>query len=106
MKLVIIESPYAGDIERNKNYLRLAVLDSLKRGESPYASHAFFTQFLDDNIDAERALGIDAGIAWAKCAELVAVYEDYGLSGGMRYGISKHTQAGRPIEYRKILGDA
>ena len=31
MKLVIIESPYAGDIEANLKYARACVLDSIKQ---------------------------------------------------------------------------
>lgn len=31
MKRVILESPYAGDIERNVNYARLCIKDSLNR---------------------------------------------------------------------------
>jgi histidyl-tRNA synthetase len=34
MRLVVIESPYAGDIEANINYARLAMRDSIMRGEA------------------------------------------------------------------------
>lgn len=51
---VLIESPYAGDVERNIHYAREAVLDCLKRGEAPYASHLFFPQVLDDLKPEER----------------------------------------------------
>lgn len=43
-RLVVVESPYAGDVERNVAYAKRCVLDCLKRGEAPYASHLFFTQ--------------------------------------------------------------
>jgi len=39
MKLVVIESPYAGDIEANVKYARECMSDCLKRGEAPIASH-------------------------------------------------------------------
>ena len=39
MKLVILESPYAGDVEANVEYARACVRDSLSRGEAPIASH-------------------------------------------------------------------
>lgn len=102
MKRVIIESPFAGDVERNKLYLNRCVLDSLLRNESPYASHVFFTQFLDDDVLEERALGINAGLAWSHAAELAVVYEDYGISKGMRLGIEYHEKNGTPVEYRRI----
>ncbi len=105
MKRVIIESPYAGDVKRNLSYARMCVLDCLKRGESPYASHLFFTQVLDDKDDLQRKLGIVAGLEWGKAAKLTVVYEDYGISMGMEYGIANAEQAQRPIEYRKLWPD-
>lgn len=105
MKLVVIESPYAGDVEANTDYARRCVADSLARGEAPYASHLFYTQpgVLDDLDPAERQLGIDAGLAWGACAELTAVYVDRGISRGMSYGIAAAEAAGRPIEYRNLI---
>src|SRR5690606_3550939 len=42
-RLVILESPYAGNIDLNIDYARAAVRDSLSRGESPIASHLLYT---------------------------------------------------------------
>ena len=107
MKLVIIESPYAGDVEKNVKYARMCVKDSLARGEAPIASHLLYTQegILDDNNPEERQWGIDAGLAWRKVAETTVVYTDLGISGGMKYGIKAAEAAGIPIEYRRILGE-
>ena len=104
MKRVLIESPYAGDVEGNVAYARACVLDSLRRGEAPYASHLFFTQpgLLDDCDGQERALGIEAGLAWGAAAELTVVYADRGVSGGMRAGIERAELEGRPVEYRSL----
>ena len=104
MKLVIIESPYAGDIEVNTEYARACVRDSLERGEAPIASHLLYTQpgILRDEVDEERWWGINAGLAWRIVAELTAVYTDRGTSRGMEYGISAAISAGIPIEYRSI----
>ena len=103
---VIIESPYAGNIERNVKYARAAMRDSLNRGEAPFASHLIYMQpgILDDDNHDERQQGIDAGIAWGHVAALVAVYQDLGVSKGMRYGIEKHQEAGRPVVSRTIAG--
>ena len=35
MPLVIIESPFAGDVDTNVKYARACMRDSLNRGESP-----------------------------------------------------------------------
>lgn len=104
MKLVLIESPYAGDVDRNKAYARAAVRDCLERGEAPYASHLFFTQpgVLDDGVPEQRALGIRAGLAWGSAAAATVVYTDYGISPGMDLGIVAAWRAGRPVEYRTL----
>lgn len=104
MKLVILESPYAGDIEANIEYARRAVRDSLLRGEAPIASHLLYTQpgILRDEVPEERAHGINAGLAWRKVAQASVVYTDLGISSGMEYGIAAATAAGVPVEYRTI----
>lgn len=106
MKLVVIESPFSAPTEelrqRNAEYLKAAVLDSLDRGEAPYASHAFYTQFLDDDIPGERRLGMEAGFAWGDKADEVAVYVDLGISHGMREGIAKALARGVSVDYRTL----
>ncbi len=106
MRRVILESPYAGDIERNVRYARACLRDSLLRGEAPIASHLLYTQpgVLQDEIPAERQHGIDAGLAWRSVAEATVVYTDLGVSRGMEYGISAAVQAGAPVELRSIGG--
>lgn len=104
MRLVIIESPYTGDIEANKTYARACVRDSLLRGEAPIASHLLYTQpgVLRDEDPGERRHGIDAGLAWRTVAHASVVYTDRGVSEGMRYGIEAATAAGVPVEYRTL----
>lgn len=83
MKRVIIESPYAGDIERNTEYARRCLKDSLDRGEAPFASHLLYPQVLDENDPEQRKQGIQAGYSWMYAADYVVFYTDYGMSGGM-----------------------
>lgn len=106
MRRVIIESPYAGDVERNIAYLRAALRDSLMRGEAPYASHGLYTQpgVLDDNDPQERSHGMNAGFAWGDVADVVVVYTDLGITKGMSMGIELHDHHGRTVEYREIPG--
>lgn len=103
---VVIESPFAGDVERNLKYLRAAMRDCALRGESPYASHAILTQdgVLDDNDPHERKLGIELGFEWRDAADKTVVYTDLGMSTGMRYGIEDAEKKGRPIEMRSLKG--
>lgn len=106
MKLVILESPYAGDIEANVEYARRCVRDSLLRGEAPIASHLLYTQpgVLRDEVPEERQHGIDAGLAWRSVAQTTVVYTDRGVSTGMQYGIAAAKEAGIPVEYRSLGG--
>jgi hypothetical protein len=105
MKKVIIESPYAGDIENNVEYARKCIKDSLLRGEAPIASHLLYTQpgILDDNKPEERKLGIEAGFAWLDVAEIHAFYVDLGWSKGMRSALAKALVGKATISKRKIL---
>lgn len=104
MKLVILESPYAGEVERNVMYARRAIRHSLSLGEAPIASHLLYTQpgILDDLIKEERDWGINAGLAWGRLAEASVFYTDYGWSHGMLYGKANAEQVGRQIIERTI----
>ena len=106
MRLVVIESPFAGDVERNLRYVRACMADCFRRGEAGFASHALYTQpgVLDDTIPAERKLGMEAGFAWGDAAHLTAVYEDLGVSRGMAAGVERAHLAGRPVVWRTLGG--
>lgn len=105
MLKVVIESPYAGEIERNINYAQLCLANSLKRGEAPYLSHLLYPLVLNDNDPKQRKLGIQAGLEWGKEADLRAVYVDYGITEGMKLGIEDAIKIRQRIEYRRILGE-
>lgn len=103
-RTVVIESPYAGDIETNMQYLRACMRDALLKGEAPFASHALYTQegVLRDDVPGERQHGIEAGFAWRDKAEATIVYTDLDISGGMEKGIAHAKQLGHPVEYRQL----
>lgn len=102
--LVILESPFAGEIEANIEYAKLCVKDCLKRGEAPIASHLLFTQpgILDDSKPEERKLGIAAGHAWIAAADKVVVYTDRGISNGMYEGMRYAARLGVSVERRSL----
>jgi hypothetical protein len=101
-----VESPFAGDVERNVAYARACMHDCLMRGEAPYASHLLYTQpgVLDDDDPSERDMGIQAGFAFRSQCERTAVYTDLGISDGMRAGIRHAEGLGHPVEYRSLPG--
>lgn len=107
MCLVIIESPYAGQVEKNVAYARAAMRDSLLRGEHPIASHLLYTQpgILRDEIPEERQRGIDAGLAWRAVADRAVFYIDRGWSAGMLAAEEIYKRELLPFEVR-TLNDA
>jgi hypothetical protein len=100
--MVIIESPFRGDTERNTLYARRAMLDCIIRGEAPLCFHLLYPQCLKDADAFERELGFRLSFKWHALADLLVVYQDYGISGGMNIAISKWQRLDAPIEYRNI----
>lgn len=108
MRRVILESPYAGDVQRNVEYARACLRDCLERGEAPIASHLLYTQpgVLRDEVPEEREWGIAAGLAWSDtfvCGAAV-FYIDRGWSNGMLAAKEHHLENGTPIEERSLGG--
>ena len=110
MRLVILETPYAGptpaDIDENVRFARTCLGDCLRRGESPLASHLLFTQpgVLRDEVPEERTLGIAAGHAWYRSANAAVAYLDRGVSRGMVAGLQAALQWGVEVELRRLDG--
>jgi hypothetical protein len=104
MRLIVVESPYAGDIEGNTRYARLCLRDCLDRGEAPFASHLLYTQphVLDDTVPRERDQGIQAGYSWMTIADCVAFYTDRGWSPGMLKALKMARILGRPHVTRSL----
>lgn len=108
LPLVIVESPFKSAnpklLRRNVTYARACIHDCLNRGEAPFASHLFYTQpgILDDENDNERKQGIIAGLEWARRADRVAVYTDYGITKGMQLAIDLHRRRHIKVEFRCV----
>lgn len=108
MQLTIIESPYAGDIDKNVEYAQKCMHDSLLRNEAPYASHLLYTQpnVLDDTILSERARGIRAGFAWKYLPNVLTVfYVDLGWSAGMILALDYCKNNNMPYEERSLFSE-
>lgn len=103
--LVNLESPYAGDIERNTLYARFCMRDSIvNHGESPFASHLLYTQphILREHLPEERALGIETGLEFTRATEKTVVYTDLGITKGMEQAIKAAEDNGIELEMRKL----
>lgn len=100
---IMLESPYAGDVELNTKYLNKCMRDSiLNHTEAPIASHKLYPNALDEDKPEERELGINLGTQLQGVVDKLVVYEDYGITSGMMKAIVNATKIGLPIEYRKI----
>jgi len=107
-RLVIVESPYAADsflaTYLNMEYAVKACKHCLKAGHYPFASHLLYAQnsMLDDSNPDERALGITAGLAWAKRADFTIFFLDHGFSNGMREALRDCIIKERSYTYRYL----
>lgn len=97
--IVVIESPYAGDVEKNVDYLHRCMMDAIDRGEAPFASHMVYPFYLDDDKPEQRENGIQLGFAWLEVADRQIFYIDNGFSEGMMKAFIK----GQDLEIKQVL---
>jgi len=102
MKLVSLQSPYAGDINRNTEYAWRALHHSIMLGEAPFASHLLYGLLLDDSNPHERKIGLSCDHAFLAKCDIVAVYNDFGVSAGMEEAIDLAHKLGIQIDLRYI----
>src|SRR5215475_4313700 len=106
MRRIILESPLRGkdqaECDANLQYARDCLLHSLRMGEAPLASHLLYAQVLDDLKEDERELGMNAGWTWIPHAQYMVIYQDRGISVGMRRAIALAKEIKLPIQYRNI----
>ena len=93
---VYIASPLRGDIEGNieraKEYCRFAVMQN----KLPFCPHIYFTQFLNDNVESERRIGMIHGIQMLKRCKELWVFGDK-ISEGMQSEIRIAKDRNMPI---------
>lgn len=102
-KRIFVCSPLRGDYEANIAKARAFCKQVLLEGCIPYAPHLFFTQFLDDTDEAQRMLGIEAGIEeLRRCDELWAFLAPGAEpSQGMKMEIAVAQEVGIPVRFRE-----
>lgn len=104
MKKVYICSPYASQGIREQNvanaisYCRMAIM----RGYLPIAPHVFYTQMLNDDVEAERAAGLALGMELLKECDEVWVFGS--AKGGMIAEIQKAGELGIKVIYMQNNG--
>ena len=106
---VIVESPYAGNVERNIRYARAACRWLLQLGKAPFAAHLIYGQCIDGS-EGEREFAMQAGMSWrSACAKTTTLaFIDFGISAGMRAGMTHARSLGQEVEEISlcdVLGD-
>jgi hypothetical protein len=118
MRIVCLESPFkpsADDIKiyagryspaellrQNLVYARLLLLNSLKLGEAPFASHLLYTQVWSESDDL-RDRGIKSGIEFHHRADLIVLGIDLGTSSGMRNAAANARLIGTEMTSRSVI---
>jgi hypothetical protein len=109
MRRVIVESPYSAITSEEKtgnlDFAADCCRDCVSRGENPFASHLFYTQFLDDNDPVERKLGLEMAFELWDFYDAIIFYMDRGFSEGMQLALIHAFQIDKPFE-RRILRQA
>lgn len=63
----------------------------------PVAPHVYFTQFLDDTVEAQRSMGIEAGLALLERCDAMIVFYLQNPSQGMKKEIEYAEAKGIPV---------
>lgn len=98
-KKVYVASKYAGDVDANVaaaiGYCRKVIHD----GYMPIASHLLYPQILNDNIPAERELGLLFGLALIRICDEVWVFGE--ITSGVAAEIEEAKKLNKQIRYFK-----
>lgn len=101
MKIIYVASPYAGDIQKNTEFVKRACRHVMNEGHAFFAPHLLYPNLLDDSQPRERQLGIDMGLAMLEhCDELWCYGER--ISHGMMQEIAVADSLGIPV--RRVQG--
>jgi hypothetical protein len=94
--LVVVESPYAGDVERNVKYAKACMLDCLHRGEAPFASHLLYAAAFGH--EDSRSIPLSRGlVATVDAGDLPRLTEFHWMASGTRgseYAVKKRRIGG------------
>jgi len=91
--LIYVCSPLKGNAEKNLARAARFCRFVSQQGGIPFAPHLFFTSFLNDEVDAERALGRELGLEILSRCSAMWVFGDI-ISEGMQAEIDLAEQLG------------
>lgn len=96
---VFICSPYSSDPEYNRDIARRICREASLCGFNPLAPHAYYTEFLDDEVKKEREIGISCGLDLLELCDEIWVYGSE-ITTGMRKEIDRAEDLN--IQFRNI----
>ena len=95
---VYIASPYRGDVKTNTENAKRYSLFAVMQGKVPFCPHIYFTQFLDDDIEVERKIGLNLALNMLRRCREIWVFGDT-VSEGMRNEIRIAKKRHIPVRY-------
>jgi hypothetical protein len=102
-KIIYICSPCRGNIAANVSNAKVFCGLAIREGYTPLAPHAFYTEFLNDEIPAQRAAALNIGISLLRRCDEVWVFGSV-ISEGMRAEIIEAQNLNMPVKRCVIYG--
>lgn len=103
MKLAFVCSPFRNsdqaEATANVDYARNACLTLARCGLNPVAPHLLYPQYLHDDVEDERKLGLALARDLLKRCNEIHVFTGRGVSGGMAAEIKLAHKLGKKIIY-------
>lgn len=103
IRKIFVSSPLRGNVETNienaRKYCKKVLDDT---GDIPIAPHVYFTQFLDASNDYENQIALDLGFELLSGCDEIWVFQDNGISEGMKQEIELAKRLEIPIIYTKL----
>lgn len=96
-RLVYIAFPYAGAIQSNVEFAKVACCFAVPQGGTPLAVHLLYPQILDDRIPDDRTAGIQMGLRVLKACDELWVCGDF-ISHGMQAELAAAKEWGIPFK--------
>lgn len=101
MDRIFICSPLRGDIDGNMRNARQFARFAALQKKIPITPHIYFTQFLNEHLEEERALGISMGIELMEHCDELWVFGTT-ISEGMQCEINWWIDSGRPLRHFSV----
>lgn len=96
---IYVASRFAGDVDENVKAAVTYCRKVIEEGYMPVASHLLYPQILNDNIPAERELGLLFGLALLNVCDEVWVFGE--VSAGMQKEIEEARRLNKRLKFIK-----